>query len=108
MAKLLNRSDLVLGAGGSNIWERIFLGVPSISIITAENQRQVTKDIDSLGLTNCLGQYEEVAINDLYLTLKSVSLGRDREKYVVMARKCLQFEIAKKNSLVQTLLTHDQ
>lgn len=39
MAELMTSSDLVIGAGGSTTWERCSLGVPSVLINLAENQR---------------------------------------------------------------------
>lgn len=41
MAELMAESDLVIGAAGSTSWERCCLGVPTIQLILAENQRQV-------------------------------------------------------------------
>jgi UDP-2,4-diacetamido-2,4,6-trideoxy-beta-L-altropyranose hydrolase len=35
---LLLASDLVIGAGGTSVWERCCLGVPSLTVATADNQ----------------------------------------------------------------------
>ena len=39
MAKLLATQDLVIGAVGTSAWERCCLGIPSISVVLAENQK---------------------------------------------------------------------
>lgn len=39
MAELMAGSDLAIGAAGSSAWERCALGLPSLLIILAENQR---------------------------------------------------------------------
>ncbi len=44
MAKLMAEADLAIGAGGTAIWERCCLGLPTISICTAENQRKQIAD----------------------------------------------------------------
>jgi UDP-2,4-diacetamido-2,4,6-trideoxy-beta-L-altropyranose hydrolase len=44
MAKLMAEADLAIGAGGTSIWERCCLGLPTISICTAENQRKQIVD----------------------------------------------------------------
>ena len=44
MAKLMAEADLAIGAGGTAIWERCCLGLPAISICTAENQRKQIAD----------------------------------------------------------------
>jgi UDP-2,4-diacetamido-2,4,6-trideoxy-beta-L-altropyranose hydrolase len=104
IAKLMNHSDLILGAGGTNIWERIFLGIPSISIITAENQRQVTMDIDTLGLTRSLGWYETISVHDLYQVLNEILMEKWVDEYLIMSQKCMQFEMADHTYLARTLL----
>jgi UDP-2,4-diacetamido-2,4,6-trideoxy-beta-L-altropyranose hydrolase len=38
MPKLIFEADLSIGAAGSSVWERACLGLPSIIILTAENQ----------------------------------------------------------------------
>lgn len=44
MANLIAEADLAIGAGGTAIWERCCLGLPTISICTAENQRKQIAD----------------------------------------------------------------
>ena len=39
MAKHMARADLAIGSGGMTAWERCCLGLPSITIMAAENQR---------------------------------------------------------------------
>jgi UDP-2,4-diacetamido-2,4,6-trideoxy-beta-L-altropyranose hydrolase len=39
MADLTARADLAVGAAGSSTWERCVLGLPSLSLVLAENQR---------------------------------------------------------------------
>jgi len=38
MAEHISRADLAIGAGGVTVWERCCLGLPSITIVAAENQ----------------------------------------------------------------------
>jgi len=40
MAELINKSDLAIGAGGTAVWERACLGLPTLSIATAQNQNE--------------------------------------------------------------------
>ena len=42
LINLMVRADLFIGAGGATTWERMALGLPSLVISIAENQRQFT------------------------------------------------------------------
>ncbi|MBI1907600.1 MAG: UDP-2,4-diacetamido-2,4,6-trideoxy-beta-L-altropyranose hydrolase, partial [Rhodocyclales bacterium] len=44
MAEIMAAADLSIGAGGSATWERCCLGLPTLSICTAENQRRQVAD----------------------------------------------------------------
>jgi UDP-2,4-diacetamido-2,4,6-trideoxy-beta-L-altropyranose hydrolase len=44
MAQLMAKADLAIGAGGSATWERCCLGLPTLALPIAENQRQVVRD----------------------------------------------------------------
>lgn len=50
MAELMAAADLSIGAGGSATWERCCLGLPAITICTADNQRDQIADTASEGL----------------------------------------------------------
>jgi len=50
MAHLMAHADLAIGAGGSSIWERFCMGLPSICISAADNQRQQLTDLQLEGL----------------------------------------------------------
>lgn len=41
MAELMSNADLAIGAAGATTWERCCLGLPSIQLVIAENQRQI-------------------------------------------------------------------
>jgi len=45
MAQLLSDSDLVIGAAGSSAWERCALGVPTIMIVVADNQKMIAEKL---------------------------------------------------------------
>lgn len=43
MAELMANSDLAIGAAGATSWERCCLGLPTIQLVIAENQRQIAR-----------------------------------------------------------------
>jgi UDP-2,4-diacetamido-2,4,6-trideoxy-beta-L-altropyranose hydrolase len=50
LASFFARHDLHIGAGGGATWERCCVGVPSVLVTFAENQRRVVDGIVGLGL----------------------------------------------------------
>jgi UDP-2,4-diacetamido-2,4,6-trideoxy-beta-L-altropyranose hydrolase len=72
MAELIFRADLGIGAGGSAMWERLYLGLPSLTVVFADNQVRTTQDAAKLGVIKYLGRCNsftsseyESAIGDL-------------------------------------------
>ena len=49
MAKLMARADLAVGAGGVTSWERCTLGLPTILVVIAENQRYIARVLAETG-----------------------------------------------------------
>lgn len=60
LAELLARADLAIGAGGTSSWERCCLGLPTLVVTLAENQRCIAMELERLGLVRWLGHQDEV------------------------------------------------
>jgi UDP-2,4-diacetamido-2,4,6-trideoxy-beta-L-altropyranose hydrolase len=45
MARLTAEADIAIGAGGSSAWERCTLGLPTLMLVLADNQRAAAKDL---------------------------------------------------------------
>lgn len=69
MAELMAHADLALGAGGSATWERCYLGLPSVTVVIAENQREISEAVADAGATVNLGWYGEQTQEKLRDTL---------------------------------------
>lgn len=50
MGELLGAADLAIGAGGTGIWERCCVGLPTLTICMADNQRKQIADAASEGM----------------------------------------------------------
>jgi UDP-2,4-diacetamido-2,4,6-trideoxy-beta-L-altropyranose hydrolase len=51
MARRMAEADLAIGAAGSSAWERCCLGVPSVTLVTAGNQKLAAGKLVSAGAT---------------------------------------------------------
>ena len=63
MAELMVKAVLAIGAGGTTSWERCYLGLPTLLIIVADNQKEVAHAINERRVVYCLGESKEVAYN---------------------------------------------
>ncbi len=60
LGPVMATADLAIGAGGATVWERLCLGLPSVVISLAENQKPVCRDLASAGLIRYLGFQDQV------------------------------------------------
>ena len=65
MASLMSRADLALGSGGGTTWERCYLGLPSLTVVVASNQRAVTAAVAAAGATWDLGWHADLSARTL-------------------------------------------
>ena len=66
ISEFMYHADLAIGAGGITTWERCFMGLPSITIIIADNQREVTEAVARYGATINLGESKHVSEEMIY------------------------------------------
>lgn len=60
MAQLMADSDLAIGAAGATSWERCCLGLPTIMLVLADNQRNVAKGLERAGAVQVLKDPQEI------------------------------------------------
>ena len=65
MARLMIESDLAISASGSTTLELLCMGVPSILITTADNQRGIARRLSQDGIVTSLGWYGNINRNDV-------------------------------------------
>ena len=54
---LMSRADLAIGSGGTNTWERISIGLPSIVFCVAKNQKKICEFLSEKKIINYLGLF---------------------------------------------------
>jgi len=60
LSDLMVQADFAIGAGGSAMWERCYVGLPSSSTVVADNQAPTTDKAAQLGAIIYLGWHEQV------------------------------------------------
>lgn len=54
MAELMICHDIAIGAAGGTSWERCAMGLPTVCLVIAENQRKIAAQLASIGATRTL------------------------------------------------------
>ena len=65
ISKLMYEADIALGAGGSAIWERCYLGLPSGLVTFADNQIESVKYLEKKELVKYLGHFNQLTMISL-------------------------------------------
>ena len=65
MASLMMQADFAVGACGATSWERCCLGLPTLVIVTADNQCQIARSLSAAGAVEILGDADEVSVDAL-------------------------------------------
>lgn len=105
MAELMSSCDLVIGAAGATSWERCCLGVPSVMVVLAENQKGVAESLSSLnaaifidgidkivsdlgGIVEHLMRHPDV-LRDMSYAAREVTDGKGADKVVEFLMRVL-------------------
>lgn len=62
MAHLMADSDLAIGAAGATSWERCCLGLPTIMLVLASNQKHVAQALKQAGAARIIQRTEDIAL----------------------------------------------
>ncbi|OGS47954.1 MAG: UDP-2,4-diacetamido-2,4,6-trideoxy-beta-L-altropyranose hydrolase [Euryarchaeota archaeon RBG_16_68_13] len=76
MSELMAWADLAIGASGTTSWELAYMGVPSLLIATADNQREVAESLDRAGMAKSLGWHEALTESRLTEALREIAESR--------------------------------
>jgi UDP-2,4-diacetamido-2,4,6-trideoxy-beta-L-altropyranose hydrolase len=80
IARLMVRCTFAVGAGGSSTWERCALGLPALTIVAADNQRETTEDLARAGAIINLGEARDVSASRLALAIAGLRSNRERRE----------------------------
>jgi spore coat polysaccharide biosynthesis predicted glycosyltransferase SpsG len=65
MPELMAWADVAVSAGGSTCWELAFMGLPSVVLVLAQNQRGIAQGLDETGAAVNLGWHEDTSVEQI-------------------------------------------
>ncbi|PCK09086.1 MAG: UDP-2,4-diacetamido-2,4,6-trideoxy-beta-L-altropyranose hydrolase [Alteromonadaceae bacterium] len=83
MAGLVCNHDIAIGAMGTSTWERCCLGLPTIAIITADNQRDIAVTVAEAGAVLLLGHMSD--LTEASFNAEFSALSADVQRYQTMS-----------------------
>lgn len=75
MAQLMMVADMAIGAAGGTSWERCCLGVPSVTVVLADNQRYIAEQLQQAGAHRC-ARPEGKGLSAIVRSLSADPVGR--------------------------------
>lgn len=72
MPELMAQTDLAVSAAGSTTLELAFMGVPSVLLVTADNQRLIAKNLSAAGAALYVGELASLTIESLRDTVSAL------------------------------------
>ncbi|BBJ00656.1 UDP-2,4-diacetamido-2,4,6-trideoxy-beta-L-altropy ranose hydrolase [Ferrigenium kumadai] len=85
MAKLMADSDLAIGAAGTSAWERCCLGLPTLTMVLADNQREGAAALKEMGAVLLLESGDQLAV-ELH---EKISLLLGAQRLLAMQQACI-------------------
>jgi UDP-2,4-diacetamido-2,4,6-trideoxy-beta-L-altropyranose hydrolase len=76
LADLMLRADFGIGAAGTTTWERMCVGLPSLVVSIAENQRPGAEALAEDGLIQYLGEARDVGSAELAGAIEAILAGK--------------------------------
>lgn len=76
MPELMAWADVAIAAGGSTNWELAFMGLPSIIVVLADNQRAIAQKLAELGAAVSLGWHEQVSPEQIAASIAQICLSK--------------------------------
>ncbi len=96
MAELMAWADFGISTASSTCWESAFMGLPSVVLVTAENQQKIGAGLADRGIAISLGWFADVSENAIAKSLQTLVFDLDRRKQMsVLGRRAVNGNGAK-------------
>lgn len=87
MTQFMEEADLAITAGGSTCWELCLMGVPFLSVVTADNQLKTVDSLEKLGLSSSLGDSKSLNAHQFVSLFETIDQLQERKKRSDLGQK---------------------
>ena len=85
MASMMMKADFAIGACGGTSWERCCLGLPTLVVVTADNQRLIARNLAASGAIELVGDAGELTVEGLAARISALRNDASRRKTMARA-----------------------
>lgn len=78
IAAIMADADLAVGAAGTTTWERACLGLPTVMVVIAENQRRIAEAVEEIGAAALAGDWKNVCPDAIVRQLRPLIDSAER------------------------------
>jgi UDP-2,4-diacetamido-2,4,6-trideoxy-beta-L-altropyranose hydrolase len=97
MPELMAWADVAIAAGGSTNWELAFMGLPSIIIVLADNQKEAVDQLGKMGIVVNLGWHKNVKTRKLLEAISALLIDKNlQHKMTQFAKELVDGEGSKR------------
>jgi len=89
MAELMSSADISIGASGTSTWERCCIGLPSIVMVLADNQKEIAEELEREGVVVNLGWHEDVTEMDIKDAVQNLLADSDKRSSMGLKGKMM-------------------
>ncbi len=90
MPALMAWADVAIAAGGTTSWELAFMGLPSVMIVLADNQRALSEIAERSGLGRSLGWHADLTPKEIAAAILELAADRQwRERISKCGRRMM-------------------
>ena len=89
MAELMSSADISIGASGTSTWERCCIGLPSIVMVLADNQKEIAEELEREGVVVNLGWHEDVTEMDIKDAVQNLLADSDKRRSMGLKGKMM-------------------
>jgi UDP-2,4-diacetamido-2,4,6-trideoxy-beta-L-altropyranose hydrolase len=105
MPELMAEADLAIGGGGTAIWERCAMGLPSIIVVMAENQSKAAIDLNAFGVLISLGDAKKIRKVDMHSAVEKLLINEQLRTKLSIASMHL-VPIQRQNKITEMLVRY--
>ena len=90
MSSLMAKADLAISATGSTTWEILYMGLPLITGVIADNQEPAAKVLGEEKIAVNVGWFKNISVNELTSTIQRlVDSNQERADLSEAGRECV-------------------